>query len=103
VTKSDETRSIGATSRRAVIRAGMGLLGASLAGAAAVQSAEAQAPAAAPAPGQKLAQAAVNYQPRPNNGQLCSICVNFVAPHSCAIVEGTISPTGWCVAFAPKS
>jgi hypothetical protein len=96
----------GAKTRRSVLRAGVGLFGAGAALGAGVTAARAQtAPATppAPAPGQKLAQAAVQYQNHPNNGQLCSICVNFQAPNACAIVEGKINPVGWCVAFAPKA
>lgn len=80
------------TSRRTVLRAGMGLVaGAAVAGAA----------HAADAP-PKLAKSVVMYQDSPKNGQKCSECVHFVAPSSCKIVEGTISPNGWCGAFAPK-
>lgn len=81
------------------MRAGMGLVGG---GVALAGLSTARAQPAAPA-AQKLAQSAVMYQNKPKNGQLCSICVNFIAPHACAIVDGTINPIGWCVAFAPKS
>jgi hypothetical protein len=50
----------------------------------------------------KIAQAQVQYQPTPKDGNKCSTCVNFEAPAACKIVAGTISPEGWCVAFAPK-
>ncbi len=88
--------------RRAALRAGMGLLGTGMVAAAFAGKAMAQTAAPAPAAGQKLAQSAVQYQTHANNGQLCAICVNFQAPNQCAIVEGPIKPTGWCVAFAPK-
>jgi hypothetical protein len=51
----------------------------------------------------KVAQNLVQYQTTPKDGAKCSLCVNFVAPNSCAVVAGTISPDGWCVAFAPKA
>ena len=51
---------------------------------------------------EKIAQAQVQYQAQPKEGQKCSACVNFEAPNSCKIVAGTISPDGWCIAFAPK-
>lgn len=86
-------------SRRTVLRAGLGLVGVGIA-AAATQVARAQT---APAAAQKLAQSAVQYQSHPNNGQLCSVCVNYIAPNQCKLVQGPISPIGWCVAFAPKS
>ncbi len=50
----------------------------------------------------KVEQSVVQYQTSPKDGQQCSGCVNFVAPNACKVVAGTISPSGWCVAFAPK-
>ena len=52
---------------------------------------------------EKLAQNLVQYQDTPKDGAMCSACVNFVAPDGCKIVDGKISPNGWCVAFAPKA
>ncbi|MFL5254091.1 MAG: hypothetical protein ACJ8AI_14570 [Rhodopila sp.] len=51
----------------------------------------------------KIAQAQVQYQTTPKDGQQCDKCVNWEAPNSCKIVAGTILPQGWCIAFAPKS
>lgn len=54
------------------------------------------------------AQAADNkkqfkYQDKPGKGGAkCSGCRFFKAPHACTIVTGTISPNGWCIAFAKK-
>jgi hypothetical protein len=54
------------------------------------------------------AQAADNkkqfkYQDTPGKGGAkCSGCRFFKAPHGCTIVTGTISPNGWCIAFAKK-
>ena len=43
------------------------------------------------------------YQDKPGpHGQKCSGCTLFVAPHSCKVVHGKISPNGWCIAFSPK-
>lgn len=77
------------TSRRRVLQGGLTLLAAG----AAVRTAAAQ---------EKLAPDIVQYQKTPKDGAKCSACVNFVAPNACKIVDGTISPEGWCVAFAPK-
>ena len=50
----------------------------------------------------KLAQAAVKYQPDPKDGHQCDGCTFFVAPNSCKMVDGDISPTGWCALWTPK-
>ncbi len=82
--------------RRAVLKAGMTAMAAGVAALAGrTEQARAQAP-------QKLAQKVVQYQDHPNGSAQCSKCVNFIAPNACKIVAGTISPNGWCVAFAPK-
>ena len=79
------------SSRRGVMRTGLGLLaaGAALAGTAKAQD-------------QKIAKNLVQYQDGPKDGNECDKCVNWVAPNGCKIVEGTINPKGWCVAYAPK-
>ncbi len=50
----------------------------------------------------KVEQSVVQYQGSPKDGQKCSGCANFVAPNACKVVQGNISPEGWCVAYAPK-
>ena len=47
----------------------------------------------------------MKYQDQPNNGQRCDACLQFVpgANGTCKVVEGPISPGGWCIAFAKKS
>jgi hypothetical protein len=52
---------------------------------------------------QKLTQAVAKYQDQPKGNQTCATCANFEAPNACKIVEGTISPNGWCMLFAPKT
>jgi hypothetical protein len=52
---------------------------------------------------QKLTQAAAKYQDQPKEKQSCAVCVNFEPPNACKFVEGTISPNGWCMLFAPKT
>jgi hypothetical protein len=79
-------------SRRGILRAGLTVL----AGGIIATAAHAQDDS-------KVEQSVVQYQTKPNNGQQCSTCVNFVAPNACKVVLGTIVPTGWCVAYAPKS
>ena len=52
---------------------------------------------------QKITQAAAKYQDQPKAQQNCAVCVNFQPPSACKFVQGTISPTGWCLLFAPKT
>jgi hypothetical protein len=51
----------------------------------------------------KMAQAAVHYQTTPKDGHQCDGCTFFVAPNSCKMVEGDISPTGWCMLWVKKA
>ena len=60
------------------------------------------APSVAEAQG-KTSKSAAQYQTHPHSGQQCSACKHFKAPQSCQLVEGDISPNGWCVLYAPKS
>lgn len=56
----------------------------------------------------KMSQQGAMYQPKPHANQKCSGCARFkpgataTADGSCAIVDGKISPNGWCVMFTPK-
>lgn len=50
----------------------------------------------------KLAQTAVKYQTDPKDGKQCDGCAQFVAPNSCKLVDGEISPTGWCLLWVKK-
>jgi hypothetical protein len=47
----------------------------------------------------KMSQKAARYQDDPKNGQECDKCKFFESPHSCKVVDGTISPEGWCVLY----
>ncbi len=57
----------------------------------------------------KAPQSAVKYQNMPKNGQQCSQCTFFLPGKSasanggCKVVQGSISPKGWCVSYAKKS
>lgn len=43
------------------------------------------------------------YQDKPGpGGKKCAGCRFFKKPHSCSIVHGTISPNGWCIAWAKR-
>jgi hypothetical protein len=58
----------------------------------------------------KGSQAQFKYQKTPSGGKKCSQCTFFIkgssatANGTCKIVDGTISPNGWCTAWnAAKS
>jgi hypothetical protein len=56
----------------------------------------------------KLAKADVRYQDRPHARKDCDDCLQFIpgatakARGTCKIVEGPVSPHGYCLAFTPK-
>jgi hypothetical protein len=86
----DEARN---PSRRSMLRA-VALAGAGLAaGAVTARRAQAQ---------QKASKQAMQYQDKPSGDKKCSECLQFVAPASCKVVEGTISPNGYCIAWVKK-
>lgn len=76
-----------------------------LAGGAALAAMHAR-PAAAQ---QKASKAAMQYRTTPNGKQECSNCLQFIpgksatADGTCKVVEGAISPHGYCIAYAPKA
>jgi High potential iron-sulfur protein len=57
---------------------------------------------------EKASQASMHYQGSPNGDKQCSKCQFFLANQdaqangTCRIVDGAISPHGYCMAFAPK-
>jgi len=50
----------------------------------------------------KLSQVQAQYQDKPKGDQKCANCMHFVAPNSCKVVDGTISPDGWCTLWVKK-
>ena len=75
------------------------LTGAALAlGAAANATAGSQAAAS-----QKVNQELDRYQGQPKDKQCLDGCASFQAPNACKVVEGDISPSGWCQLFVPKA
>ena len=51
----------------------------------------------------KMAQKAVEYQDTPNGDQECSNCSLFQEPNACTLVDGEISPKGWCKFWVKKT
>jgi len=51
----------------------------------------------------------MHYQDQPKDGQNCATCVQFIpgakpgASGACQIVQGPISPNGWCIEYIKKS
>lgn len=70
-------------------------------------SSSAPAPSAtsgAPTGPRKASQASVQYQTQPKDEQKCGNCLNFIAEsNTCKLVDGQISPTGWCSLWAKKT
>ena len=58
---------------------------------------------AAPATPAKASQASVQYQNQPKGEQKCSNCIHFVGPNACKVVEGEISPEGWCAIWVKQT
>ena len=93
---TDHNEEILDLSRRGLLRgaalavaAGGALLGAGLA----ATTAQAQT---------KISQKLSNYRDTPKGNARCDGCIQWQGPASCRIVQGVISPTGWCQLYAPK-
>jgi hypothetical protein len=54
----------------------------------------------AAADGAKMSKQQAGYQDGPKGIAMCATCTLFVEPRSCKVVEGDISPNGWCNAYA---
>ena len=77
-------------------------------------SAPASSPVNSPAPStnstapmtatKKSSQATVQYQTQPKGDQKCAGCAHFIAEsNTCMLVEGQISPDGWCSLWTKKT
>jgi anaerobic selenocysteine-containing dehydrogenase len=80
-------------SRRQLLKAAALLTGAALTAGLGARHARAQ---------QKVPKESVKYQDKPNAEKKCSNCAQFVAPNGCKVVDGTISPNGYCAVWAKK-
>lgn len=52
---------------------------------------------------QKQSQADAKYQDKPQGQDKCDGCSLFQAPEACQVVEGKISPNGWCQLYVKKA
>jgi hypothetical protein len=95
VSSNDKT----STTRREVFKTGV-LAAVGAVAAATILTAPAEA---------KMAQKAAMYQPKPHGNQSCKNCGRFVAGKTatadgtCTIVDGAVSPQGWCAMYVPKA
>jgi hypothetical protein len=46
-----------------------------------------------------MSQHDAEYQDHPKGGLNCAACSLYRAPRSCQVVDGYISPSGWCKYF----
>ena len=51
----------------------------------------------------KMGQPSVAYQDSPKGDQECSNCSLFQEPNACTLVDGEISPKGWCKFWVKKT
>src|SRR5215471_2607096 len=77
--------------RRSLLRRILGAISASALFSAALHSAAAVI---------KISQKAVAYQDHPEGDKRCAKCIQFQPPDACKIVDGAISPNGYCQLFA---
>ena len=89
---TDSTNDCERISRRVVVGTALALGAA--AAATVVPPAEAQ---------EKMSQADAKYQGTPKGDQRCDGCMLVEPPKACKVVEGEISPSGWCHLFVKKT
>jgi hypothetical protein len=85
---------ISGLSRRQFIRTAVVASGGALVAAGLADSATAAT--------KKFTQQQAHYQSVPKNGQRCQNCALFQPPTSCQVVEGPVSPAGWCILYQAK-
>ena len=88
-------------SRRTLIRSGITVAAVAATGLLKTTPARAQAT--------KASQAVAMYQATPHGKDQCDNCIHFIpgktptANGTCKVVDGVISPKGWCVMYARKA
>ncbi len=50
----------------------------------------------------KISQKGVSYQVTPKGAARCDKCKFWKPPATCTLVDGVISPAGWCTLYATK-
>ena len=86
-------------SRRRLLRAVGALSGAALGGVLEASAQDGKPKAVM----KKYTKEKVGYKDEPYLGRTCSKCVLYVGTGECAIVEGQVSPEGWCLQWMPST
>jgi High potential iron-sulfur protein len=51
----------------------------------------------------KRSKEAVGYRDEPYEGRSCAKCVLYTGHGECVLVEGEVSPNGWCLQWTPAT
>jgi hypothetical protein len=86
-------------SRRSLLRV-VALLGGAVLGSALEAGAQDAKPKAVM---KKYSKERVGYRDQPYEGRTCAKCVLYAGDGNCAIVEGQVSPEGWCMQWTPAT
>jgi high potential iron-sulfur protein len=86
-------------SRRRMLQAAMSIGGAALLSPA-LESTAQQNPKATL---KKRSKEAVGYRDEPYEGRSCAKCVLYSGHGECVLVEGEVSPNGWCLQWTPAT
>lgn len=86
--------------RRRLLLAVMSAGGAALLAGAMDSAAQQQKPKATL---KKRSKEAVGYRDEPYEGRSCAKCVLYSGHGECVLVEGEVSPNGWCLQWTPAT
>ena len=86
-------------SRRRVVLAAMSVSGAALLAGALESHAQLKPKATL----KKRTKEAVGYRDEPYDGRSCAKCVLYSGNGECVLVEGEVSPNGWCMQWTPAT
>ena len=50
----------------------------------------------------KMSQKAARYQATPKGAQRCDGCNQYESPSACKVVDGDVTPAGWCILYVAK-
>ena len=90
-------------SRRVALKTAVSVTGGALL-AGALRAGELQVPKPKPKAGlQKRSKEKVGYRDEPYDGRSCAKCVLYVGHGECVLVEGEVSPDGWCLQWTPAT